>query len=393
MRVLIVSWEFPPLMVGGLGRHVAELAPALAELGHEVRVLTRGRLERATVERAGLVTVHRAAADGLDVDLGNESVLAWTQAFEHSLTRAGLALLAGWRPEVIHAHDWLVAQTSQTLHQVSGAPVVVTMHATEHGRQQGWLSEPLPRAIHSVERWLCGHAAAVIACSQFMAGQLGELFGLDPAVVSVIGNGVSAVRPPSPEQLAGHRARYPGRPLVAFAGRLVHEKGVQELVKAVPALARDFPGIHVVIAGTGSQLAEQRDRAERYGVADRISWPGFLDGDGVHLLFAVADVVVLPSVYEPFGIVALEAQLAGTPVAVADTGGLRELVEPGSTGVRFAAQNPAAIAAAVRGLLADPVAAAAMAEGARTQGLQRFSWPSVAARTAQVYQRVRRPAV
>lgn len=364
-----------------------------------MRVLTRGSRAEPTVEWVGPVQVHRAAADGLDIALGGESVLAWAQAFEHSLTRAGLRLLADWQPDIIHAHDWLVAQTSRTLQQRTGAPLVVTMHATEHGRQQGWLGQPVPRAIHSVERWLCAGASTVIGCSRFMAGQLRELFDLPAGRVQVIGNGVGIVDRPSPAQVAGYRAQYSaGGPLIAFAGRLVHEKGVQELIKALPLLRAEFPGLHAVLAGTGSQAAEQRDRAARYQVSELISWPGFLDQHGVNLLFAAADVVVVPSLYEPFGIVALEAQLAGTPVAVADTGGLPELVEPGVTGLRFAPQRPDALAEAVAQLLRDPAAAAAMARTAARQVVDRFSWPAVASRTAAAYraaadQATRRPGV
>jgi glycogen(starch) synthase len=396
VRVLIVSWEFPPVVVGGLGRHVGALAPALAALGHDVRVLTRGRDRQPGVERSAGVTVYRAAADGLDIDLGSESVLAWTQAFEHSLVRAGLAALDGWRPELIHAHDWLVAQTAVTLRQVSGAALVLTMHATEHGRRQGWLAEPLARAIHSVERWLCEQATLVIACSRFMAGELRTLYGLPADRLRVIGNGV---RPPEPapgepapgepapaEPAPGQPAWLNGsRPVIAFAGRLVHEKGVQELIKALPLLRPEFPGLRAVIAGTGEQLAAQRDRAERYRVAELISWPGFLDQAGLHQLFRNADVVVVPSVYEPFGLVALEAQLAGTPVAVADTGGLAELVEPGVTGVRFGCQDPAALAAAVAGLLRDPAGAARMAATAQQRARTGFSWDEVARQTAAAY--------
>jgi glycogen(starch) synthase len=133
----MVSWEFPPLVVGGLGRHVGHLADQLAAAGHDVRVLTRGSGPEPERHQAGQVTVWHAAADELAIDFASESVLAWTQAFEHSLTRAGLRLVAGWQPDVIHAHDWLVAQTARTLSQVTGSPVVVTMHATEHSRQQG----------------------------------------------------------------------------------------------------------------------------------------------------------------------------------------------------------------------------------------------------------------
>jgi glycogen(starch) synthase len=390
VRVLIVSWEFPPLLVGGLGRHVGELAPALAAVGHDVRVLTRGRDRQPSIEQLAGVTVYRAAADGLDIVLGSESVLAWAQAFEHSLVRAGLAALDGWQPELIHAHDWLVAQTAVTLRQVSGAALVVTMHATEHGRRQGWLSEPLARAIHSVERWLCGQAALVIACSAFMASELRTLYGLPVDRLRVIGNGVRLPEPehqPKPEQRPARTAEWPAGtgPVIAFAGRLVHEKGVQELIKALPLLRAEFPGLRAVIAGTGQQLAEQRDRAERYRVAELISWPGFLDQAGLFRLFRSADVVVVPSVYEPFGLVALEAQLAGTPVAVADTGGLTELVEPGVTGVRFACQDPAALAAAVAGLLRDPAGAARMAATAQHRARTGFSWAEVARQTAAAY--------
>jgi glycogen synthase len=395
VRVLIVSWEFPPLVVGGLGRHVGQLARQLAAQGHDVRVLTRGggpELERQQFEGA---TVWRAAADGLAIDFGTESVLAWTQAFEHSLIRAGLRLVSQWRPDVIHAHDWLVAQTARTLRQVTGSPVVVTVHATEHGRQQGWLTEPVPRAIHSVERWLCRDAAALIACSRFMAAEVSRLYQLDPAEVRVIGNGADPVELPESRsegetgEARGAQA-YRGKPLLVFAGRLVHEKGLQELIKALPLLRDELPGVRLVVAGTGQQLAGQQDRAARYGVSDLIDWVGFLDATELAGLLAAADLVVVPSLYEPFGMVALEAQLAGTPVAVSDTGGLAELVEPGVTGLRFTPESPTAIAAAVRDVAADPDAARRRAVRARRRAREEFGWDAVARRTAEVYAAVQR---
>ncbi|MEO7262883.1 MAG: glycosyltransferase family 4 protein [Jatrophihabitantaceae bacterium] len=382
-----MSWEFPPLVVGGLGRHVGQLARQLAALGHEVRVLTRGSRAEPEQQRFEEVTVWRAAADELAIDFGSESVLAWTQAFEHSLTRAGLLLVAGWRPDVIHAHDWLVAQTAHTLRQVTGSPVVVTVHATEHGRQQGWLTDPVPRAIHSVERWLCREADAVIACSRFMAEQVSELFQLEPGEVRVIGNGVDLdlAAESHSEDETGAAAAGPGWPLLVFAGRLVHEKGLQELIKALPLLRQELPELRLVVAGAGQQLADQQDRAARYGVSDLICWAGFLDAAELARLLRAADLVVVPSLYEPFGMVALEAQLAGTPVAVSDTGGLAELVEPGRTGLRFAPQHPAAIAAAVREVVADPAAARQRAATAQRRAREEFGWAAVASRTAEVY--------
>ncbi len=176
--------------------------------------------------------------------------------------------------------------------------------------------------------------------------------------------------------------------MLAFAGRLVHEKGLQELIKALPLLREELPGLRLVVAGTGQQLADQQDRAARYGVADLIDWAGFLDAGRLAELYAAADLVVVPSLYEPFGMVALEAQLAGVPVAVSDTGGLAELVEPGVTGLRFAPESPAAIAAAVREVVADPVATRRRAVAAQHRARRDHGWATVAARTAQVYAEV-----
>jgi len=360
VRVLIVSWEFPPLVVGGLGRHVAHLVKALHHHKHEVVVLTRGSASYAIDATEGGVRVIRAAADAIAVDFTTESVLAWSQAFEHSLVRAGLTLLDQWQPDVIHGHDWLVAQTVRTLSHLTGTPVVVTVHATEYGRQQGWLPLALQRGIHSIERWQCRSADAVITCSRFMAEQVGELFELDPTTINVIGNGIDPDVWRADERSTSNARRtyaHEDGPLIAFAGRFVHEKGIQELIKALPLLKNDFPDVRLVLAGAGHDEAEQRDRAQRYGVDDLITWPGFLDDDALATLFSAADVVVVPSVYEPFGLVALEAQATGTPVAVTDTGGLRDLVEPGVTGERFAPQSPNAIADAVTRLLKDPARA------------------------------------
>ncbi|UQX89916.1 glycosyltransferase family 4 protein [Jatrophihabitans telluris] len=384
MRVLIVSWEYPPVVVGGLGRHVAALAPALAARGHEVIVLTRGSAPRTQDETIDGVRVIRAAADGLAIDFATESVLAWAQAFEHSLSRAGLALLAtGWRPELVHAHDWLVAQTASTLSAVAGARLISTLHATEFGRQQGWLGQPLQLAIHSLEAWLYARSDAVVLCSRFARDQALQIFGPHDRV-RVIGNGIHAdwwarQDADGPAPAAGRR------PLIAFAGRLVHEKGLQELIKALPALARTYPDIGLAVAGTGPQLAAQQDRARRYGVSERVEWLGHVDDVRLRDLFHAVDAVVVPSLYEPFGLVCLEAQAAGAPVAVAAVGGLAELVQDGVSGRVFRPESPDAIAEAVSRLLGEAAVSARMAGRAREAARADYSWSEVAARTETLY--------
>src|SRR3954447_1973737 len=232
VRVVLLSWEYPPLLVGGLGRHVEALARHLAADGHDVRVVTRGDAAIGRTETVDGVRVIRAAADPLAIDFTTETLLAWTQASEHALLRAALPLVKRWRPDVVHAHDWLPPPSAITLAEVTGAPLVATLHATEAGRHQGWLPKPLNLAIHSVERWLASRADAVITCSTGMRDEVTRLFELGVGRVSVVPNGIDAERwRPTPSDVRARQAG--GRPLIVYAGRLVHEKGVQTLLAGV----------------------------------------------------------------------------------------------------------------------------------------------------------------
>jgi glycogen(starch) synthase len=392
VRVLLLSWEYPPLVVGGLGRHVEALARELAAAGHDVRVVTRGDEPAATDAVVDGVRVRRAAADPLALDFTTESLLAWTQASEHALLRAALPLLRRWRPDVVHAHDWLVAQSAITLARHTGAPLVTTIHATEAGRHQGWLPRPLNLAIHSVERWLVGESAAVITCSTAMHDEAVRLFEVPPAQVTVVPNGIDAARwrVPAAERRA-MRARFGDGPLVAFAGRLVHEKGVQTLLEAVRPLRAGFPQLRVAVAGTGPYQEQLHTRARRLRVARAVDWLGFVSEDDLAALLAAADVVAVPSLYEPFGIVALEAAAAHTPLVVAETGGLVDLVADGVASASFAPQDAAGLSAAITTVLKNPDRARRQVRHADRVIRRDYTWRAVALHTAAVYARLSSP--
>jgi glycogen(starch) synthase len=375
----MLSWEYPPLIVGGLGRHVDALSRELVAAGHEVCVVTRGGTGPLDEVHDG-VRVRRSATDPIEIDFTTESLLAWTQAFEHGLVRAALPIVHRFRPDVIHAHDWLVTQTAVTLGQVTERPVVATVHATEAGRHQGWLPAPLNRAVHSVERWLVHEADRVITCSTFMRDEVARLFGVDHVQVVPNGLDADAWRAPARARLAA-RARYAGDgPLLVIAARLVHEKGVQVALAAMPRLRRDFPGIRLVVAGTGPLAGELRAQSRSLG--DAVRWAGFVPERELAALLGGADAVLVPSLYEPFGLVALEAAAAAAPLAVADTGGLRDL---DFAGARFAPDDPGALADAVTELLADRPAARRLASRAQRRVRRDYSWAAVAERTANVY--------
>ncbi|WP_422774312.1 glycosyltransferase family 4 protein [Plantactinospora sp. WMMC1484] len=387
LKILILSWEYPPVLVGGLGRHVHALATALAAAGHQVTVVTRHG-EGAPMEAyADGVHVVRAPEDPVGFPLATPSLLAWTMAFNHTLTRTALRAARTGDYDVIHAHDWLVAHTAITLADHLDIPLVTTIHATEAGRHQGWLPDEMNRTIHSVEHWLSAESHRVITCSGYMRDQVNGLFGLPDGHVEVVPNGVDdRAWSAQPRAVAAARKRYAGAgPLVGFAGRLVYEKGVQHLVHAVPRLRERHPELRVVIAGDGPYRQELQEQAQRLGLAESVRFAGFMTERQLPAVLAATDATVVPSLYEPFGMVALEAAAAGAPLAVAATGGLAEIVEPGVTGVTFPHSDPDALAGAVDSLLGDEVFARRVARRARTMVTERYGWASIAARTAAVY--------
>jgi glycogen(starch) synthase len=391
VRVLMVSWEYPPVLVGGLGRHVHALAEAMVGAGEEVTVLTRQSADgppAAAEEVLGGVRVVRVPPDPLLLRF-EDDLLAWTMALNHALTRAGLGVGGQQRPDVVHAHDWLVAHAASTLSHHLRVPLVATLHATEAGRHQGWLPEPLNRSIHSIEWWLADEARRVITCSAYMRWEVSRLFDVPSERVDVVPNGLDPLRwRTTPEQVAAARARWaPDGPLVVYCGRLVYEKGVQHLLAAVPRLRRRRPAVRVVVAGTGPEAAALHEQARRLRLGRAVRFAGFVPDDELAALAAAADCVVVPSVYEPFGLVALEAAAAGTPAVVADVGGLREFVLHGVTGLRFPAGDPARLADAVEELLRDEMLGRRLVQQARAALGRDHTWAGVAERTVEVYRR------
>jgi glycogen(starch) synthase len=386
-RVLMLSWEYPPVLVGGLGRHVHALATALTAAGHHVTVITRHGHDAPLEEYVDGVHIIRTPEDPVAFPLATPSLLAWTMAFNHTLTRAALRATQTHRYDLIHAHDWLVAHTAHTLTEHLRLPLVTTIHATEAGRHQGWLPEDLNKAIHSVEYWLTQESTRVIACSGYMRDEITNLFDLPAPRIDVVPNGVDdRAWHAKPRAVASARRRYAGTgPLVGYAGRLVYEKGVQHLVHAVPQLRRRHPDLRVVIAGDGPYRAELQAEADRLRLDGTVRFVGFLNETQLPAVLGATDATVVPSLYEPFGMVALEAAAAGAPLAVAATGGLAEIVEPGVTGVTFRHGDTDALAGAVGSLLADEIFARRVAREARCRVTERYGWATIAARTAAVY--------
>ncbi|BCL17108.1 glycosyltransferase family 4 protein [Micromonospora sagamiensis] len=386
-RILMLSWEYPPVLVGGLGRHVHALSVALVAAGHEVTVVTRHAEGAPLEEYADGVRIVRAAEDPVTFPLATGSLLAWTMAFNHTLTRAALRAAESGDYDVVHAHDWLVAHTAMTLREHLDVPLVSTIHATEAGRHQGWLPEEMNRTIHAVEHWLSNESGRVIVCSGYMRDEVTGLFGVPVGRVDVVPNGVEPHRWKAPvAAVAAARRRFAGDgPLVTFAGRLVYEKGVQHLLAGLPRLRDRHPGLRAVIVGDGPYRGELEAEVHRLGLGGTVSLPGFLGGTDLPAVMAASDCFAVPSIYEPFGMVALEGAAAGAPLAVAATGGLAEIVEPGVTGMTFRPQDPEGLSEAVHALLSDTERARVLARRARAMVHEQYGWAAIAQRTAATY--------
>jgi glycogen synthase len=403
VRVLMVSWEYPPVVVGGLGRHVDALSRALAAAGHDVVVLSRrptgtdATTHPTLLDTVAGVRVLRVAEDPPHLEFGRDLV-AWTLAWGHAAVRAALTQLPGWVPDVVHAHDWLAAHAAIALADVHALPLVATVHATEAGRNAGWLVTPLQQQLHSVEWWLARRADALITCSEAMRGEVAELFGPDLAPSTVVHNGiVPRDWSVDPDQATAARARWApgGGPLLVYFGRLEYEKGVQDLIAALPRIQGRHPDTRLLVVGTGTQEPMLVERAGAHRVRESVAFAGHLPDGDLAAAVTAADAVVLPSHYEPFGIVALEAAAAGAPLVAARAGGLAEVVVDGETGVSFAPGDLVGLADAVERVLADPPAAARRADAARQRLATDFDWAGIAGRTAQVYRAATRrpPAV
>jgi glycogen synthase len=396
-RVLILSWEYPPVIEGGLARHVRKLAEALARQGVAVDVLTRGlgrgeQEHEAAFQRIAGVGVHRVPEPGWPRDL--DRFVAWVDQMNEDMLAAGEALCQERSYDVIHGHDWLVAKAAATLANRVGVPYITTIHATEHGRHQGWVQDQPQAHIHGVERWMARYAERVIVCSYYMRGHVADIFDLDESRVTVIPNGVDPADLRPVEDLGALRAQFaaPEEKLVLLVGRLVYEKGFQLALDALPDVIESVGDVRFLVAGSGTHEHELRRQAAELGLDDHGTFLGWIGDDVLHSLYRIADLCVVPSIYEPFGLVALEAMASGCPCIVADTGGLREVVPMGErVGLRFNGGDAEHLGVMIERLLVDEALRDRLVTEA-SEHVLRFDWEDIAQRTRAIYDETARLA-
>ncbi len=386
MKILALTWEFPPRIVGGIARHVGELYPELVARGHTVHLITVQFGDMPLQEVVEGIQVHRVTVGQ------SHDFLDWVGQMNQMIGSYGGDLIRTIGPfDLVHAHDWLVADSAIALKNRFKLPLVATIHATEHGRNRG-IHNDIHRHVHDHEMALSHEAWRVIVCTNYMREELQTTLSTPTNKINVIYNGIRAQKKqvaPGHDRV-GFRQRFARAEerIVYYVGRMTPEKGIASLVAAAPAVLAALPGqVKFVIIGGGNTVPYQR-QVQQLGLGPHFLFTGFLDDAELDIFQTIADCAVFPSLYEPFGIVALESFAARVPVVVSDAGGLPEVVRHGETGIVTRRDDPTSIADGILQLLNHPQLSARLVEKAYQDLQQRFRWDQIAVQTEAVYDRV-----
>ncbi|MEM2320059.1 MAG: glycosyltransferase family 4 protein [Candidatus Bathyarchaeia archaeon] len=387
LKVMMLTWEFPPRVIGGISPHIYYLSRKLARENVEVHVVT--------CDFPG--APQKESLDGVDVyridSYRNPSpdFASWVYLMNMNMQKEAAAIVNSLGGvDIFHAHDWLVATAGIGLKHIFRRPLIATIHSTEIGRRNG-LHSDYEKMIHETEAWLTYEAWRVICCSNYMLSHVKWAFGLPEDKLIMIPNGVEVEEYDkyADVDLNSFRNRFalPEEKIVLFVGRLVHEKGVHTLISAAPKILEQV-NAKFVIVGNGYMKESLSTLVKNMGLDHKFLFTGFLDDETLRKLQKCADVSVVPSLFEPFGIVALEAMAAKSPVVVSDTGGLSEIVEHDVTGVKVYPNNAQSLAWGVTRVLLDEKYANMLRENAYKKVREVFNWEKISLQTKNIYKNV-----
>ncbi len=386
MKILVLAWEFPPRLVGGLARHVAELYPEIVELGHQVHLVTVECATAPTYEVVEGIKVHR-----VPVATGND-FFHWIANLNQSMGKhGGKLILEEGNFNLIHAHDWLVGDAAIALKHNFKIPLVSTIHATESGRNNGIHTQE-QRYINGKEKLLVDESWGVIVCSQYMRREVAHTFQAPWDKIDVIYNGIRPEKKEQPKNFDSINFRRSfasdEEKIVYYVGRMTYEKGVGILLNAAPKVLSEMGGnVKFVIIGGGHNYHLQ-EQAWYLGIGEKCYFTGFMPDEDLDKFQTIADCAVFPSLYEPFGIVALESFAAKVPVVVSDTGGLPEVVKHTKTGIVTYVNNSDSLAWGILEVLKNPDYSRWLIDNAYESLAIDFSWKKLAQQTETIYTRV-----
>ena len=385
MKILMLTWEYPPRVVGGISKVVYDLSHKMVKEGNEVTVVTYKDGDNVKYyENDKGVEVYRV--DNYMIRPNN--FIDWIMQLNFNMiTKANEIINKNGKFDVIHAHDWLVAYTAKSIKESYNIPLISTIHATESGRNSG-IHDETQRYINDSEWMLTYESSEVIVNSNYMKNEVQRLFGLPYDKINVIPNGVNLQLFSNVNVDYDFRRQYAmdNEKIILYVGRLVYEKGIQNLIAAMPKILDRYHDSKLIICGRGGMIDELREQVKYLGIDNKVYFAGYCDSKKMQKMYKCADVAVFPSTYEPFGIVAIESMLSGTPTIVSDVGGLNEIVEHGVTGMKSYAGNANSIADSVLALLFDPKLCANISQNAIKKVKENYNWAKITDNTYYVYQ-------
>lgn len=386
MKILHLASEYPPQKVFGLGRFVHDLAVEQAHQGHEVHVVTNSLSGRGhEIEDHG-VHLHRVdfppppkpPDDGSTVTQFNVQLLE--RVFRDQICPDA---------DVVNAHDWLTSLAGRVVARRFGAVFVVTIHDVVVGKKFGELNNHT-KYVGNIEHWVCHEADGVICVSEHTREEVIRTYGARPERVYAVHNAVSedTFRAPEPMLLARFRRvlACENERVVLYVGRLDREKGIDVLLEAFAEIRHRVPASRLAIAGKGVLEPDLRKRASELDMGSEVVFTGYLAGDVLAHVYHCSDVLVVPSLYEPFGIVALEGMICGLPVIASATGGLTEIVEDDISGLLFRPGDPASLAERLIAVLTDAELRQRLGSAGHRRARDVFSWRRVAGLTQRIYE-------
>lgn len=386
MKILMLSWEYPPRIVGGISRVVHDLAQKLAERNTEVHVVTCWEPGTKEIEKDKNVYVHRVHT----YNVNTFNFVDWVLQLNFAIAEHCIKLINEMgRFDVIHAHDWIVAFAAKTIKYSFSIPIVSTIHATEYGRNWG-LYNDTQRYISSVEWWLTYESWRVIVNSEYMKNEVKQVFQISDDKLSVIPNGVDTRKFDGIEKDISFRRNFAldEEKIIFFVGRIVNEKGVHILIDAVPKVLSNYYNVKFVIAGKGNQMEYLKWKVSDMNISSKVHFTGYISDNDLLKLYKCADIAVFPSLYEPFGIVALEGMVANVPVVVSDTGGLGAIVEHEVDGMKAYTGNANSLADSIIAILNDPEKAEKMRKKAFEKVNEVYNWDIITGKIIDVYKKV-----
>jgi len=386
--ILMFSWEFPPFKVGGLAAHVYDLSKMLVKKNVEVHVVTCGFPGAPDYEVIDGVHVHRFDA----YEIPAPEFLQWDLNMNLLMERKAIEIIEKYDIDILHAHDWLVASAAIGLKHLYRKPLIATIHSLERGRRDG-LHTDGQHMLDQIENLLIQESWHSIVCSQYMQSLCHFSFKFPMDKMSIIPNGVRykefSVKLSDKEKQIHHK-KYANddEKIVSYIGRLVPEKGVNILLGAVKSILKELPKTKFIVAGEGWHRSELQRISKELEIDDKVYFTGYLPEEDFLAFFNVSDVLVIPSTYEPFGIVALEGMATKTPIIVSDVGGLSEIVDHRWTGIKVPPDNSDALAEALIDLVSDDKLRKTIVKNAMEKLEHVYDWSIIADHTIKIYNEV-----